>query len=311
MSDARSDYLLSELEGQRGTTSVSSKSLLEGVTSDSSTALAHGPRSRRAIPFVDEFRELYRFRGLLWSWTLRDIKIKYQQTVLGIGWAVLQPLVMMVVLSVLFSHFYRLPSDGIPYPIFSYSALLPWTFFATSLTLASTSLVSNVSLLTKVYFPREILPLASILSSLVDFMIASVIFVGMMLYYGVELTPRVALVPALLAIQIVLTAGLSLFVAGLCVFYRDVKYALPFGLQLWMFVTPVVYPLSLVPDNYRTLYLCLNPMAGVVEGYRRLILWHAVPDLAPLYISAALSLALFFAAYALFKRWEEDFADVI
>ena len=265
-----------------------------------------------ALSRISRLRDLLRFRELLVSWTVRDIKIKYKQTALGVAWAVLQPLVMMVVLSVLFAWFYRLPSDGIPYPLFAYSALLPWTFFSTSLTLASLSLVTNMTLVSRVYFPRELLPLASVAGCFVDFLIGGAVFVALMVYYGIAPAPRLLpLLPLLVAVQVVLTAALALLVAGLCVFYRDVKYALPFGLQVWMFATPVVYPLSAVPERYQVLYLCLNPMAGIVEGYRRLLLWGTAPDLGPVYLAMAVSLLLFLLAYDRFKRWEEDFADVL
>ena len=282
-----------------------------GNTAVSAPFVTGGATRRPSVALWEQLRELYRFRGLLGSWTLRDVRIKYKQTALGIGWALLQPVIMMVALTVIFSRFYRLPSDGIPYPIFVYTALLPWIFFATSLTLASTSLVSNMQLVTKVYFPREILPLASVAGCLLDLAIGLVVFVGLMLFYQVGITPRLLLVPVLVTVQVILTAAVALLAAGLCVFYRDLKYALPFGIQLWMFVTPVVYPLSAVPERYRTAYLCLNPMAGIVEGYRRLILWRTVPDLLPLYLAALVSVVLFLCAYAVFKRWEELFADVI
>jgi lipopolysaccharide transport system permease protein len=263
-----------------------------------------------AVPVWRHLARLWRFRHLLLSWTERDLRIKYKQTVLGVAWAVLQPLVMMAVLSVVFAWFYRVPSDGIPYPLFSYAGLLPWTFFATSLTLASLSLASNMQLVTKVYFPREILPLAAVAGCFVDFLIAGGVFVGMMAWYGVGFTWRLLLVPLLLAVQILLTAALAMLVAGLCVFYRDVKYALPFGLQVWMFATPVVYPLSAIPERYQAAYLMLNPMAGIVEGYRRLILWREVPDLWPVWLAMAVALALFLLIYPRFKRWEEQFPDL-
>jgi lipopolysaccharide transport system permease protein len=263
------------------------------------------------LPAWGHLAELWRYRGLLWSWTERDIRIKYKQTLLGVAWAVLQPFLMMVVLTVLFSHFARLPSDGIPYPIFVYSALAPWTFFASSVTLASLSLATNMQLVTKVYFPREILPLASVAGCLLDLVIATGLLGGLMLWYQIPLTPRILLLPVLLAVQVLLTGAIAILVAGLCVFYRDVKYALPFALQLWMFATPVVYPLSMIPERYQGIFLWLNPMTGIVEGWRRVLLWQAPPDLRPLYATAVVSLVLLGLVYHVFKRWEERFADVI
>jgi lipopolysaccharide transport system permease protein len=258
-----------------------------------------------------DLRRLYRFRELLLRWTERDIKIKYKQTVLGVAWAILQPVAMMVVLTVLFSRFYRMPSDEIPYALFAFSGLLVWTFFATSLALASTSLVSNMHLISKVAFPREILPLASVAACLPDFLIAGAIFLVMSLGHGVVPTPRLLLVPLLVLVQVVFAAAIGLLASGLCVFYRDVKYVVPFVVQLSLFVTPVMYPLGMVPREYLTLYLCLNPMAGIVEGYRRLILRPEAGDLTPIWLATVASVGLFVVAYGLFKRWEEQFADLL
>lgn len=259
---------------------------------------------------LSNLRELFLYRELLYSITLREIKIRYKQSVLGAAWAVIQPLSMMVIFTVIFSLFARIPSDGIPYPIFSYTALLPWTFFATSLSFAIPSVVSNASLVTKVYFPREIFPIASVLAAGVDFAIASVIFVVMMLLYRVSLTWNLLYVFPLVSLQTVLALGVSFWASAINVRYRDIKYALPFVVQLWMYATPIVYPVSMVPERYRLIYM-LNPMAGIIDGYRRVTLQGIPPQFTYVGLAALVAIALFVFAYAYFKRQEMTFADVI
>ncbi len=259
---------------------------------------------------INHLRELWRYRELLWSWTGREIKVRYKQSLLGAAWAIVQPLGTALIFTVVFARFIHVPTDGIPYPIFSYAALLPWTFFATSVSLATDSLVRNMNLVTKIYFPREILPFASVLAGLLDFAIAAVVFVGMAIYYRVAFSWSVALVPLLLLIQVVLTLGVVLLASALNVFYRDVRFIIPLGLQLWMYLTPIIYPLSLVPERYRTLYL-LNPMAGLIESYRRIIVQGEMPVLAQIAPAALVSFLLFLLAYAYFKQAEQVFADII
>ncbi len=259
---------------------------------------------------INHLRELWRYRELLLSWTGREIKVRYKQSLLGAAWAIVQPAGTALIFTVVFAHFIRVPTGGIPYPIFSYAALLPWTFFATSVTLATDSLVRNMNLVTKIYFPREILPFASVFAGLLDFAIASIVFIGMAFYYHVPIGWSAAFVPLLVLIQIILTLGVVLLASALNVFYRDVRFVIPLGLQLWMYLTPIIYPLSLVPERYRTLYL-LNPMAGLIESYRRVIV-RGEPPLAAQWLPAAtIAAILFIIAYAYFKQAEQVFADVI
>lgn len=255
-------------------------------------------------------RALYSYRELLWSWIIRDIKVRYKQSLLGVAWAVLQPLSTTVLFAVIFSRFVRVPTEGIPYPIFYYTALLPWTFSSASISSAVPSLVNNMNLVTKIYFPREILPISSIVASAADFAIASLVFIGMMVFYRIPVGPSIAFVPILFVIQALLTLGIVLFASALMVFYRDVRFVVPLGLQLWMYLTPIIYPLSQVPERFRHIYL-LNPMAGLIDSYRRVVLKAESPDLTSLLTAALISLVVFILAYVYFKRAEVVFADII
>ena len=255
-------------------------------------------------------RELTKYKELLLNITIREIKVRYKQSVLGIFWSILQPLATMVVFTIVFSRFAKIPSDGIPYPLFSYTALLPWTFFATALSFAIPSLVSNANLLTKIYFPREIFPIASILAAFVDFCIAAVIFLGILVFYKVHLTLNVFYFIPILVIQVLLALAISLFSSAVNVYYRDVKYALPFFIHLWMYLSPVIYPVSSVPERFRNLYM-LNPMAPIISGYRKVILLGTSPDFYYLGISALVTIILLFLSYKYFKMVEMSFADKI
>jgi lipopolysaccharide transport system permease protein len=255
-------------------------------------------------------QELSAHRGLLITWVIRDIKVRYKQSLMGAAWAILQPLSATLILTVIFSRFVRVPTDGIPYPIFYYSALLPWTFFASSITFGVSSLVSNMSLVTKIYFPREILPLSAVLASMVDFLIASLIFVGMMVFYQVPLNASLICMPLLLLIQIVFTVGVVLLASAMNVFYRDVRFVVPLGLQLWMYLTPIIYPLSMVPSQFRAVYM-LNPMASIIDSYRRIILLGEWPSFPYLVLGGGVSVVLVVVAYWYFKRSEAVFADII
>jgi lipopolysaccharide transport system permease protein len=255
-------------------------------------------------------QELSAHRGLLITWVIRDIKVRYKQSLMGAAWAILQPLSATLILTVIFSRFVRVPTDGIPYPIFYYSALLPWTFFASSITFGVSSLVSNMSLVTKIYFPREILPLSAVLASMVDFLIASLIFVGMMIFYQVPLNASLICIPVLLLIQVAFTVGVVLLVSAMNVFYRDVRFVVPLGLQLWMYLTPIIYPLSMVPPRFLAVYM-LNPMASIIDSYRRIILLGEWPSFPPLVLGAGVSVVLVVVAYWYFKRSEAVFADII
>jgi lipopolysaccharide transport system permease protein len=257
-----------------------------------------------------DIRELSKYGELLWSIAIREIKVRYKQSIFGILWAVLQPLSMMVVFTIIFSVFVKMPSDGIPYPIFSYTALLPWTFFATALAFAIPSVVSNNSLVTKIYFPREIFPLSAILAAFIDFCIAAIIFIVLMVFYRVPLTWNVLFLLPVLVLQIILTIGVALFASALNVYYRDVKYILPLALQLWMYASPIIYPISVVPEKMRGLDM-LNPMSPMIDSYRKILLLGSPPDLCALGLAAMISIPIFVLSYRYFKKVEMNFADVI
>lgn len=255
-------------------------------------------------------KELYETRELLLTWTRRDFRVRYSQSVLGAAWAILQPLALMVIFSLIFSVFLKVPTDGIPYPIFAYAALLPWTLFSNSLSFAIPSLVNNMNLVSKIYFPREILPLSAILVGLADFLIASSIFIVMLVVYRVAVGWAVLLVPVVLAVQILLMFGISLLAAAVNVFYRDIRFIIPLALQLWMYVSPVIYPVSAIPERLRPFYF-LNPMAAILDAYRRVLLLKQMPDWGSLGLATLISLLLTVLAYRYFKRAEREFADLI
>jgi lipopolysaccharide transport system permease protein len=255
-------------------------------------------------------KALYQYRELLWMWILREIRVRYKQSLLGAAWAILQPLSMMTVFTLVFSFLARVPTDGIPYPIFSYAAVLPWTFFATSVSFGVPSLVNNLNLVTKTYFPREILPFGAVGASFFDFLVASTIFLFMLLFYRVPLTWAAVWLPLILTLQILLTFGVTLLGSAIIVLYRDVRFVVPLGLQIWLYATPVIYPVSLVPQGFQPFYM-LNPMAGIIDAYRRVILHGQPPTWSYLGLSAAAALALFIIGYLVFKRLEVSFADII
>ena len=254
--------------------------------------------------------ELVRYRDLLLLWTLREVRVRYQQSVLGAAWAVLQPLTMMLVFTIVFSRLIRVDTDGIPYPIFVYSALVPWTYFTTAIAQGIPSLVNNMNLVTKIYFPREILPFASVGASMLDYLIAFSIFLGMMVFYSVPVRPMMLLVIPLLLLQILLMLGVTLIGGAVIVFFRDMRFVVPLMTQVWMYATPIIYPVSLVPEWFRPYYY-LNPMAGIIDGYRRVLLLGELPDAQGVAISAVVSLLLLVSGYLLFKRLEPLFADLI
>jgi lipopolysaccharide transport system permease protein len=256
-------------------------------------------------------RELLRYRELLWLVTQREIKVRYKQSVLGALWAILQPLSLMVVMTVFFSWFARMPSDGIPYPLFVYSALLPWIFFSTSLSFAIPSLINNAHIITKIYFPREIVPLASVLAAFLDFLIASCVFAFILAYYRVPPTWNVFFLFPLLLIQITFTTGICLFLSAFTVLYRDVRHMLPLLIQIWMFVTPILYPASVVPARWRVLYFILNPMAVTIDGYRRTVVHGIPPQLSYILLAAIVSFVLLWLGYKYFKHLEREFADIV
>jgi lipopolysaccharide transport system permease protein len=252
---------------------------------------------------------LVRHRELLFNLTLRDIKSRYAQSFLGVAWAIIQPLSLVLIFTVI-AGFINIPSDDLPRPIFYFAALLSWGFFQSSLNAAVPSIVTNSNLVRKIYFPREIFPMSAILASLFDLGITVVIFAGFLAYYKIQVTAYILLFPVLLAVQTILMLAISLLGAGLNVYFRDIRTALPLLLQLLMYASPVLYPLSAVPDRWKTLY-SLNPMAGLIEGFRRVLLKGQPPDMPSLLISFIGSLALLFVCYKIFKRLERKFADVI
>jgi lipopolysaccharide transport system permease protein len=262
-----------------------------------------------------DLAELWRYRELLWFLAVRDIKLRYKQTVLGVAWAVLQPLLTMVVFTVFFGILAKVPSEGIPYPLFVLVALLPWQLFSYALTQSSNSLVTEQRLITKVYFPRLLVPLASVISGLADFAVAFVLVLAMMagymwVGYVLPLSWNLLAVPALVLFAVATALSVGLWLAALNVQYRDVRYTVPFLTQLWMFASPVAYPSSLVPEAYRPAF-GLNPMAGVVEGFRWALLGQEEPPLALMLVSSLTVLALLVGGMYYFRRLERQFADIV
>jgi lipopolysaccharide transport system permease protein len=255
-----------------------------------------------------DLRDLWRYRELLYFLTWRDIKVRYKQTVFGAAWAILQPFITMIVFSVFFGQLVRVPSDGIPYPIFAYSGLLPWQLFSQAVTRSGNSLVSNRHLITKIYFPRLAIPISAVLPGLVDFGIAFVVLLVMMVYYHIAPTVAVLTLPFFLLLAVAAALGVGLWLSALNLKYRDVGYTIPFLTQFWLFATPVVYPSSLIPEKWRALY-GLNPMAGVVEGFRWALLGKAPPG-PFLAISVGAVMLLLTGGLYYFRRMEKTFADV-
>ncbi len=254
--------------------------------------------------------ELWEYRELLYFLVWRDIKVRYKQTVLGAAWAVLQPVMTMVVFSLFFGMLAKIPSDGVPYPLFAYAALVPWTFFAYAMSQSADSLVGSANLIKKVYFPRLIIPLASVMAGLVDFAIAFVVLIGMLLAYGIMPTIHVVWLPMLVLLALITALGVGLWLSALNVRYRDVRYTLPFLTQFWLFATPIAYPSSLLPENWKLLY-ALNPMVGVVEGFRWALLGTQTRPGSMVIASAIAAFALLAAGLLYFRRMEETFADII
>lgn len=255
-------------------------------------------------------RALWEYRELLYFLVWRDVKVRYKQTVLGAAWAIIQPFFTMVVFSLFFGKLAKMPSDGIPYPIFSYAALVPWTFFASGLSQSSNSLVGSANLITKVYFPRLVMPISSVISGTVDFVLAFIVLLGMMLFYGIVPTINVIWLPLLLLLALVAALGVGLWLSAMNVQFRDVRYVVPFLTQFWLFATPIAYPSSLLSEPWRTLY-GLNPMVGVVEGFRWALLGtNTAPGLVVIASSLAALFLLVSGAFY-FRRMEKTFADVV
>ena len=257
-----------------------------------------------------DLKELWNYRELLYFLTKRDIKVRYKQTILGGLWAIIQPVFTMVVFTLFFGRMAKMPSDGIPYPIFVYAGLLPWTYFANALSASGESLVGSANLITKVYFPRLIVPTAASLAGLLDFFIAMLVLGGMMVYYQLVPSFQILLFPFLLGLTFLCAVGAGLWLSALNVQYRDIRYVIPFLIQIWMFVSPVIYPMSLVPEKYHWL-LALNPMAGVIGAFRSSLLGHHPIDWTLLGTSSIIIAIILLSGVYYFRKMEKTFADVI
>lgn len=256
-----------------------------------------------------DLRGLWNYRELLYFLTWRDVKVRYKQTLLGVAWAILQPLATMLIFTLFFGQLAGIPSDGIPYPIFAYAGLLPWTFFSNALTNSGNSLVASSSLITKVYFPRMIIPAAAVAAGLVDFLIAFGLLIGLMIYYKVAVSWAMLMIPVLTVLLAVLALGVGMWMSALNVKYRDIRYALPFVIQLLMFASPLIYPVSMLPPKLR-LALTLNPLTGIIEGYRAAVFGRAF-DWKAIAVSTVVTLCLLvFSAY-FFRKTEKNFADIV
>jgi lipopolysaccharide transport system permease protein len=254
--------------------------------------------------------ELWHYRELLYFLTKRDIMIRYKQTALGVAWAVLQPIITMVIFSVIFGQFAQLPSDGIPYPVFSYAALLPWGLFSGALQRAGTSLVANANLITKVYFPRLVIPISAVAAGLVDFAISFVVLLGLMFFYKITLTWRIFTIPLFVLLALLTAMAVSLWLSALNVQYRDVQYMIPFLIQAWMYASPVAYSTSLIPPGPWSLIFGLNPMTGVIEGFRWALLGTTPPN-GLMAVSVIMVIFLLVSGLYSFRRMERTFADVV
>lgn len=255
--------------------------------------------------------ELWKYRELLYFLTWRDIKVRYKQTVLGGAWAIIQPFMTMVVFSLFFGNLAQVPSDGLPYPIFSYTALVPWTFFATGLSMSSNSLVGSANLIKKVYFPRLVIPIATVLSGAVDFVLAFIVLLIMMASFGIVPTINVIFLPFFLLLAFITALGVGLWLSAMNVQFRDIRYTVPFITQFWLFATPIAYPSSLIENDILRAIYGINPMAGVVEGFRWALLGvDTVPNLI-LIVSTTASITLFISGLFYFRRMEKTFADVV
>lgn len=276
------------------------------------SSLNDGPvvlRPRRGWQPIN-FEELWRARELLYFLALRDIQVRYKQTVLGAAWAVIQPLFMMIILSVVFGRLASMPTGGVPYPLFSFCALIPWQLFSSAMSNASSSVVNEQRLISKVYFPRLVIPISSVASGLVDTLIALVVFTGMMAFYRVVPTVAIFFLPIFMLFAVAIALAIGLWLSALNVQYRDVRYTVNFMIQLWFYATPIAYPSSLVPEKWRVLYW-LNPMTGVVDGFRWALLGSQPPSFPLLVVSAAVTVVLLIGGVFYFRRMEKSFADII
>jgi len=272
----------------------------------STEAVADWPEEKK----LGALRILIQHRELVRSLIFRDIRSRYKQSVLGIAWALLQPLAMMLIYTLVFSHIVKIKTDGIPYPIFSYIALLPWTFFSGGLTTGTECLVSNSNLITKIYFPREAFPISSILGKTVDLGLGVLVLVPLFLVYHVHVTWLALLAVPVLVIQVCFLLGITFLVSSVNLFYRDIRHLVPLLVQVWMYMTPIIYPLSLVPKKFLTLYM-LNPMTPIMDTYRRVALQGEMPMWGYLGLASAVSVVMLIVGYRVFKRLEPAFAETI
>jgi len=255
-------------------------------------------------------RELWAYRELLYFFTWRDLKVRYKQTLFGFAWAIIQPVFMMIIFSLFFGALAKIPSEGIPYPLFSYAAVLPWTLFSEGLSRSSNSLVQDANLLQKVYFPRLLMPLSGVLSPVVDFAIAFVVLIALMLYFGYYPSVMMLLILPFLLLELMLATGIGMWLSAINVEYRDVRYAIPFLIQIGLFASPVVYPVTFVPERFQAVYGLLNPMAGIIEGFR----WAILGTKPPSYLiiaSIAIIVVILVSGAFYFRRREKAFADVV
>ena len=257
-----------------------------------------------------DLKAVYRYRELLYFLVWRDVLVRYKQAAIDVAWVVLHPLLTMVVFTIIFGQFAKLPSDGLPYPIFSFTALLPWNYFAQAISRSGISLVSNANLISKIYFPRLIVPISGALGPLVDFAISFIILLGMMVWYGIAPTWGVLALPFLTLLAVVTAVAVSLYLSALNVKYRDIGHAIPFLVQFWMYASPVVYSVNIIPQKWRLLY-SLNPMVGVIEGYRWALLGKERPDYGVMAVGVVVASVLLLGGLVYFKRTERFFADII
>ncbi|HRO02520.1 MAG TPA: ABC transporter permease [Terricaulis sp.] len=253
---------------------------------------------------------VWRFRELLGVLVLRDLQVLYKQALLGAGWAILQPVFAVIIFSIIFGYIVKMPSEGVPYPLFAFAGVLPWTYFAEAVRRSGVGLVTDAELVRKIYFPRLIMPLANVVSPLVDFCIAFCVLLVVMAFYGIAPNAKMLLIPFLLAITALLALSIGLWLAPINVRFRDIKHTLPFMIQIWMYATPIVYPLSIVPEQWQMLY-SLNPMVGVIEGFRWAVFDKGDPNFMALGMSAGIIVVLLAGGLVFFRRMERTFADVI
>ena len=260
-------------------------------------------------PSID-LKEIWAYRELLGILAWRDVSVRYKQSVVGIGWAIIQPVMTMIIFTIIFGKFAKLPSEGIPYPVFTYCALLPWSYFARSLGDSSDSLVGSANLITKIHFPRIILPVSKVFAGLIDLSIAFIILVGMMVWYRIVPTAGILLLPVFIVIAMLASLGVGLWLTALNVLYRDVKFVVPFLIQFWMYASPVAYSTSIIPDQWKWVY-GLNPMVGVVEGFRWALLGKTAPLISMFFIPVLIIFVVLISGIYFFKKMEKTFADII